>query len=134
MSLYALARAVGVGTTAGLVTWGYNAAAKSGKLGDSTPYVDPAAGAGATVAVATIFAKILSKNPGVVLGAGGFTFIALCLRGDYNNTIREKAWNGYYRDHQLPSKEMLILELKRSDDLAKSRREIAERLLKDHYS
>lgn len=133
MSLQALGRALGFGAGAGALTWGYNEAAKRGKLGQSAPYVDPPAIAGSAVAVTTVVVRLLSKNPFVALGAGSLAFTALCIKGDANNTLQEKTWDGYFRDQKIPSKEFLMLELKRKED-NQFRKETAERLLKDYYS
>jgi hypothetical protein len=133
MSLQTLGRALGLGTGTGTLTWVYNEAAKRGKLGQSAPYLNPPAVAGCAVAVTTVVVRLLSKNPFVALGAGTLAFTALCIKGIDNNTIQEKAWNGYFRDQKIPSEEFLMLELKRNDD-NKFRKETAERLLKDHYS
>jgi hypothetical protein len=133
MSLQALGRALGLGAGAGAFTWGYNEAAKRQKLGQSAPYVDPPAVAGSAVAVTTLVVRLLAKNPFIALGAGSLAFTALCLKGADNDTIREKSWDGYFRDQKIPSKEFLMLEIKGADD-NKFRKETAERLLKDHYS
>ena len=132
MSLQAFGRALRLGAGAGAFTYIYNEAAKREKLGQSAPYVDPPALAGSAVALTTLFARLLSKNPFVALGAGSLAFTALCIKGDDNNTIREKAWKGYFLDQKVPPKEFLMLELKRTDH--QFRKETAERLLKDHYS
>ena len=128
-----LLRALGLGTAAGLVTYGYNRAAKAEWLGQSAPYVGPPEMAAATVAVTTTIARAAIKNPFVAIGAGSFAFAALCFKGMANDESREQGWAAYDKEGAIPSRELLELELKRSDELAKSRKVVVEQLLQKHY-
>lgn len=128
-----LLRALGFGTAAGVATYGYNRAAKAEWLGQSAPYVYPPEFAAATVAVTTTIARAAIKNPFVALGVGSTTFTLLCFKGMANDEAREQAWAAYHKQGVIPSRELLELELKRSDEIAKSRKFIAEHLLQTHY-
>lgn len=88
-----LVKAAAMSGAAGLITYGYHAAAKNELLGDRAPFFHSPAIAASAVSFATLFAHAVLKKPHAPLVAAiSFNIVYLLSSSHQDRTLRLRSW------------------------------------------